>query len=157
LAPARPEHLRLLAALVRDLAARTELWRPQVRFQDGQRWWARLDGPPGIDVWLLSWLATQSTEMHDHGEAAAAFTVVHGALTEVRASKLGLTEHQVRVGQVQTVAAGVVHDVENRDAEPAVSIPAYAPRLSRMTYYRWDSTGLEPVKTLTTNEPETVE
>lgn len=156
-APAAPEPLGVLAALVRDVAARPERWHPQVRFQTEQRWWTRLDGPPGIDVWLLSWLATQGTELHDHGAAAAAFTVVRGALTEVRAATPGLTTRTVRAGQVQTVAAGVVHDVVNRDAEPAVSIHAYAPRLSRMTYYRWVDTRLEPVSTVTTTEPETAE
>lgn len=150
----RPGHLGVLAAVVRDLAAQEETWLPQVRFERGTRWWTRLEGPPGIDVWLLSWLTTQGTELHDHGDSAAAFTVVQGALTEVRAAGGQLTTQHLRSGDVQTVAPAVVHDVVNRESRPAVSIHAYAPRLTRMTYYRWGVHGLTVARSVTTTEPE---
>lgn len=49
------------------------------------RWWTRIWHDPDVDVWLLSWLPGHTTELHDHGDSAAAFTVVRGALTETRA------------------------------------------------------------------------
>jgi mannose-6-phosphate isomerase-like protein (cupin superfamily) len=153
-APPPDPRLPLLSALVSDLAARPQRWRPQVRFRPGQRWWVRLDGPPGVDVWLLSWLSSQGTELHDHGGVAAAFTVVQGALTEVRATPDGLASQRLGAGAVQTVAADVVHDVENRDPGPAVSIHAYGPRLTRMTYYEWTCGALSPTRTVATDQPE---
>ena len=56
-----------LSALTRSLAAQPDLWQPLVQFQESGRWWTRLDGPPGVDVWLLTWLPSQGTELHDHG------------------------------------------------------------------------------------------
>lgn len=149
-----PPRLQSLATLVTSLAARPELWRPQVRYRPGQRWWTRLDGPAGVDVWLLSWLSSQGTELHDHGDAGAAFTVVHGTLTEVRATPSGLVSQRLDAGAVQTVAPDVVHDVENRDPGPAVSIHAYGPRLTRMTYYEWAAGALSPTRTVATDQPE---
>jgi predicted metal-dependent enzyme (double-stranded beta helix superfamily) len=157
-APSRPTpghpRLTLLAALVRDLAAQPDLWRPRVRFHAGERWWTRLDGPHGVDVWLLTWLTSQRTELHDHGGSAAAFAVVRGALTETRPGPATLRSRRLVAGQVQTVAPGDVHDVDNGDAEPAVSIHAYAPRLTRMTYYEQVAGEVRPTRTVLTDEPE---
>ena len=81
---AAPLDVDELSALTRSLAAQPDLWRPLVQFQESGRWWTRLDAPPGVDVWLLTWLPSQGTELHDHGASAAAFTIVAGTLTEVR-------------------------------------------------------------------------
>lgn len=125
-----------------------------MRFDREQRYWTRLAAPSGVDVWLLSWYASQRTELHDHGDSAAAFTVVRGTLTEVRPTPDGLVSRRFGVGDVQTVAAGEIHDVDNRDLGPAVSIHAYAPRLRSMTYYSSDTGLLRPTRTVWTDEPE---
>lgn len=153
-ASAGQDRSRLLAALVRDLAARTDLWKPRVHFSPQDRWWTRLPGPSGVDVWLLTWLTSQGTELHDHGESAAAFTVVRGALTETRPAGDSLTSRRIGPGQVQTIAPGGVHDVDNRSSEPAVSIHAYSPRLTRMTFYAIDGGRVQPTRTVWTSEPE---
>ena len=145
-----------LSALTRSIAARPELWRPLVRFQESGRWWTRLDGPPDVDVWLLTWLPSQGTELHDHGASSAAFTVVAGTLTEIRPDDGRLVPQELRAGRTQTVDPGDLHDVLNAGTEPAVSIHAYSSPLTRMTYWARDAEGtLVPTRTVETDEPET--
>ena len=70
--------------LVAEVAARPGLWEHAVRFDGRERCWTRIDGPAGVDVWVLTWLTFQGTDLHDHGRSSAAFTVVRGALHEIR-------------------------------------------------------------------------
>ncbi|MEN0130160.1 MAG: cysteine dioxygenase family protein [Brevundimonas sp.] len=145
-----------LAALTQSLAAQPELWRPLVQFQEGGRWWTRLAAPAGVDVWLLTWLPTQGTELHDHGASSAAFTIVAGTLTEFRPGP-GATPvpRAFATGLTQTVEPGDLHDVLNAGTEPAVSIHAYSPPLTRMTYWARTLDGqLVPARTVDTDEPE---
>src|SRR3954467_6929518 len=102
-----------LRLVVDGMASDERLWRPRVRFREDGRWWTRLHGDHALDVWLLTWLTDQSTELHDHGDSAAAFTVVQGELSEVRVRGLVEDHHRVTAGQTVTVDAGVVHDVRN--------------------------------------------
>ncbi|MDQ1705537.1 MAG: hypothetical protein QOF18_1903 [Frankiaceae bacterium] len=131
-----------LTTVVTGLAADDALWRPRLRFRAEGRWWTRLHGDHVLDVWLLTWLADQSTDLHDHGGSAAAFTVVEGALEEVRPQPgAGLTRAMIVAGATSTVDPGVVHDVRNPAGTPAISIHAYSPPLRQMTYYRRDAVG----------------
>ena len=138
-----PQSLDLddLVQVVRGVAADELRWRPRVRFRSESRWWTRLHGDDALDVWLLTWLQDQSTDLHDHGASAAAFTVIEGRLSEVRLA--GLTERATLVppGGIVTVAPGVVHDVRNPSGRAAISIHAYSPPLREMTYYRQESSG----------------
>lgn len=144
-----------LVDLVRYYAEAPDLWRPQIRFRADSRWWTRLSSDDDFDVWLLTWMRDQTTELHDHGDSTAAFTVVQGALDEVRVDPAGeLFATELRPGRTQWVAPGVVHDVRNVAVLPAVSIHAYSPPLTQMTYYRQDDAGLVPVKTIVGREPE---
>jgi quercetin dioxygenase-like cupin family protein len=103
---------------------------------------------------LLTWLQDQTTELHDHGGSTAAFTVVQGALEEVRVEDGHRSAIGLRPGRTQWVAPGIVHDVRNVDVLPAVSIHAYSPPLTSMTYYRQDSAALTPIRTVEGREPE---
>jgi hypothetical protein len=48
-----------------------------------------------------------------------------------------------------------VHEVSGAGREPAVSVHAYSPPLTRMTYYDRDtSSGLRVVRTVLSHEPE---
>ena len=144
-----------LALVVRRIAADPRRWRPAVRFGKQERYWARLPGPQGVDVWLLTWLPSQATDLHDHGDSAAAFVVVQGALSEVRFDPvLGVWSTPLAAPAVRTVEPGVVHDVRADLGVPAVSIHAYGPRLSRMTYYDLDDGNLVPRRTVLGEEPE---
>jgi quercetin dioxygenase-like cupin family protein len=143
-----------LVEVVRSYADQIDLWLPQVRFTAESRWWTQLHGDDTHDVWLLSWLQDQTTELHDHGGSTAAFTVVQGALEEVRLEAGALSATDLRPGRTQWVAPGVVHDVRNVQALPAVSIHAYSPPLTSMTYYRQHGGSLVPTHTVTGREPE---
>ena len=143
-----------LVSLVQLYAEDTALWLPRVRFRADSRWWARLHGDDNVDVWLLSWMQDQTTELHDHGDSTAAFTVVQGALEELRVQGGELTATDLRPGRTQWVSPGVVHDVRNVESLPAVSLHAYSPPLTSMTYYRQTGGGLVPTHTVTGREPE---
>jgi quercetin dioxygenase-like cupin family protein len=138
------EHLSLadLDELVRDPAAAEGAWAHLVRFgTDGDRWWTRLHGDDSVDVWLLTWLPGQATDLHDHGDSAAAFAITRGRLEEVRAQRDGLVQSTVhQEGEVTWVPAGAVHDVAAVDV-PAVSIHAYSPPLRWMTYFDVEGDG----------------
>ena len=131
-----------LALIVRRVASQPHLWRPKIKFT-AERYWARLPGPEGVDVWLLTWLPSQATDLHDHGDSAAAFAVVEGALTEVRADDvLGVWSTTLHAPAVRVVEPGIVHDVRNDLVKPAVSIHAYGPRLERCASTTSTSRGL---------------
>ena len=155
---ARPRTLDVheLSSLTRSIAARSELWSPLVRFQESGRWWTRLDAPAGVDVWLITWLPSQGTELHDHGDSSAAFTVVSGTITEIRPTADGaLVPQSLATGRTQTVDAGDLHDVLNAGTEPAVTIHAYSVPLTRMTYWARTADGvLVPARVVETDEPE---
>lgn len=147
-----------LGALVRSVAADPDAWQPQLRLPrpDGQRWWACLSADALIDVWLLSWLPGQATDLHDHGPSAAAFTVVRGELAEVRVDADGrCSRHQRATGAIISVPPGLVHDVHGAGTGPAVSIHAYSPPLRRMTFYSRNARGrLYAVRSVATEQPE---
>lgn len=155
--PAAQHHLTAheLALVVRRVASRPQLWRPKIKLSQ-DRYWARLPSPAGVDVWLLTWLPSQGTDLHDHGEAAAAFAVVEGALNEVRADDvLGIWSTTLQAPAVRVVEPGIVHDVRNDGSRPAVSIHAYAPQLQQMNFYDVDDGGsLVQSRTVWTSEPE---
>jgi mannose-6-phosphate isomerase-like protein (cupin superfamily) len=144
-----------LSLLVRRIASNPRLWKSAVRFGTAERYWTRLAAPDGVDVWLLTWLPSQGTDLHDHGSSAAAFAVVEGTLTEVRADPvLGTWSTAVRAPAVRVVEPGVVHDVRNDHGAPAVSIHAYSPKLTRMTYYDLQEGRLVARREVLGNEPE---
>ncbi|RKN03309.1 cysteine dioxygenase [Streptomyces radicis] len=130
-----------LELTVRSFAARTDLWRPQVRFTRPDRWYRRLERNADFEVWLLTWLPGQGTEIHDHGGSSGAFGVVQGTLTERVFPAAGPVVRQVDVGGVRPFGPHYVHEVTNRGGGPAVSIHAYAPALTTQSYYRWDADG----------------
>src|SRR5262249_46501915 len=55
---------------------------PFVRFDDQARWPQRIYRDQRVDVWLISWLPDQGTQLHDHGGSSGAFTVLSGQLAE---------------------------------------------------------------------------
>lgn len=68
--------------------------------------------------------------------ALGALTVVSGALTERRwAGPSGLRTRTLDAGRGAGFPLGHVHDVANVERAPAVSVHAYSPPLSAMSYY----------------------
>lgn len=143
-----------LRALLLSYAQDRSRWAPLVQFHAERRWWTRLHADAAADVWLPTWMTDQVTELHDHGGSLAAFTVVQGALQELRVRDGVTTSAGCTPGTVRHVAPDVVHDVRNLEAAPAVSVHAYSPPLTSMTYYRQEASGLLATHTLTGAEPE---
>ncbi|BCL17135.1 cysteine dioxygenase [Micromonospora sagamiensis] len=106
-----------------------------VRFDPAQRWYARLASGPDHEVWLLTWLPGQGTDLHDHGGSAGAFLVVSGALTEEVVAGGQLRPHLLAAGVGRRFGPRHVHRVTNRGDRPAVSLHVYRPALHRMTRY----------------------
>jgi predicted metal-dependent enzyme (double-stranded beta helix superfamily) len=149
--------LSSLSALVRAAADEPAMWRPQLRLPTAaDRWWTRLASDSRVDLWLLSWLPGHTTDLHDHGGSAAAFTVVEGLLSEDRIDGQGRrTSYERRPGSAIWLAPSVIHDVSGAGDAPTVSIHAYSPPLCAMNYYAQDERGTpRVVRTVHTDEPE---
>jgi hypothetical protein len=147
-----PVSLADLAGLTRDIAAEVAAGRHAIRVDETHRWSHRLHADDHLDVWLISWATLQAAELHDHGGSIGALTVVSGELTEWQwspgreddhdalAEELasrgpGLRRRTHTAGGGAAFGLGHVHDVSNRAATPAVSVHAYSPPLSAMSYY----------------------
>lgn len=123
-----------------------------LRFDPHERWSSRLWADDTVDLWLLTWTQDQSTELHDHGGSAGAFHVVTGELEEVLADG---RRRRLMAGSGVGFGPSHVHDVANRGPLPAVSVHAYSPPLSQMSYYERDATGLLlRTVTVATTHPE---
>ncbi|MCK1797108.1 cysteine dioxygenase family protein [Streptomyces sp. XM4193] len=141
-----------LAEMVRSFAARPELWAAQVQFTEPERFYTRLEVTDAHEVWLLTWLPGQGTEIHDHGGASGAFTVVRGALTERTFPRsphpVHTTPWELPTESIRAFGPRHTHRVTNLSVEPAVSIHAYSPALAAMSYYRQlDDGSVELVRT----------
>jgi hypothetical protein len=132
---------------------------PFIDFDAEARWHQRIYRDASVDVWLISWLPTQGTQLHDHGGSAGSFTVVSGELAEAEYVRTG-----AHTGELQELTrpagcsvgfdARYVHDVRNMSLAPAVSVHAYSSPLTSMTYYDLVDGALERVATLATDDPE---
>jgi mannose-6-phosphate isomerase-like protein (cupin superfamily) len=155
--PNDPMNTYELSAFALRAAQDLSLWEPHVRFDRHRRYWARLPSPDDVDLWLLTWLPDQATELHDHGDSAAAVVVLSGRLTEVRARPDGHLSSSVLVrGGAYGLPVGTIHDVVNVGPEPAVSVHAYSPRLTQMTFYATGEGWLRPVRTTVADDEAAV-
>jgi hypothetical protein len=132
---------------------------PFIDFDADARWHRRIYRDASVDVWLISWLPSQGTQLHDHGGSAGSFTVVSGELAEAVYERMAghaaeLQEHTRPAGSSVGFDARYVHDVRNMSTVPAVSVHAYSSPLTSMTYYDLVAGSLEQVATLLTDDPE---
>jgi predicted metal-dependent enzyme (double-stranded beta helix superfamily) len=141
-APTVPAPLELpeLIALTRRYAAEVHAGRHRVVVDPQRRWYNLLRSDDTVDVWLITWATEQFAELHDHGGSRGALTVVRGALTEDRWSTrdAGLLNRRLTPDHSAGFGHGYVHEVSNPDVEPAVSVHAYSPPLTEMSYYAVD-------------------
>ena len=155
--PVDPAQLVEFARFFAD-EARTGAY-PFVDFNADERWHQRIYRDPRIDIWLISWLPTQGTQLHDHGGSCGAFTVLSGTLTE--SVPCGYADGRVRIrdderceGSSVRFGRHYIHDVRNSSDAAAVSVHAYSPPLTSMTYYDLSGGDLAAVKTVATDDPE---
>ena len=132
---------------------------PFIRFDPEARWHRRIYRDQRVDVWLIGWSPTQGTELHDHGGSAGAYTVVSGELDEATfvatGSRAGtLRDRTLRAGRSVGFDARYVHDVRNLSQAPAVSVHAYSPPLTSMSYYEVTDGRLDRLVTVATDDPE---
>ena len=138
-----------LAAATR-YAADPDSWPVAPRFDAVDRWYHRLTQEPGHEVWLLTWLPGQGTDLHDHGGSAGAFHVFSGTLTEdtVTTGPDGsprITARELGEGAGRRFGTRHIHRITNCSHRPAISIHAYGPALTTMTRYRIGAAGLDIV------------
>ena len=140
----RLDHL----ATATRFAAAPEQWHVAPRFNPVSRWYERLHVADDYEVWLLTWLPGQGTDLHDHGGSAGAFHVFAGTLTEDTVTTTGggparIVGRELGEGAGRRFGSRHVHRITNRSSRPAVSIHVYGPALSTMTRYRLGLDGLE--------------
>lgn len=125
-----------------------------------QRWFTRVYGDDDVDIWLISWVPGQSTELHDHGGSLGALTVLSGSLNEFRWAGTELRAHRLDAGDQATFPLGWVHDVVWAPSPitvtgPTLSVHAYSPPLTAMSYYEvTDRNTLRRQRTVLTDQPE---
>ena len=140
----RLDHL----AIAQQYAAHPDEWPVAPRFNPSERWYHRLVAAGDHEVWLLTWLPGQGTELHDHGGSAGAFHLFSGTLTEdTIVDRPGepprITSRELGEGAGRRFGAQHIHRVINRGTRPAVSIHVYGPALTTMTRYRIGAGGLD--------------
>ena len=121
-----------------------------------ERWFTRLHSDDELDVWLISWVPNQATELHDHGGSLGALTLLNSALNELRWDGLRLRRRRLNAGDQAGFPLGWVHDVTWAPAEqaPALSVHAYSPPLIAMSYYEvTQHNTLRRVRTRLTDTP----
>ncbi|SHG98779.1 Cysteine dioxygenase type I [Jatrophihabitans endophyticus] len=128
---------------------------PYIDYDPDERWHQRIYRDRRVDVWLISWLPTQGTQLHDHGGSAGSFTVLDGELTEaVVTGGDRLVDHRRGANESVGFGARYVHDVRNLSDAPAVSVHAYSAPLTSMNFYDLNDGRLERLATLATDDPE---
>jgi predicted metal-dependent enzyme (double-stranded beta helix superfamily) len=131
----RVDHLEV----ARHYARNVHLWNVQPQFDVANRWYACLAEDTDTQIWLLTWLPGQGTDLHDHGGSAGAFVIVSGALTEETATtgRYGTDVHTdvVAAGHGRRFATNHVHRMTNTFRSPAISVHVYGPSLATMNRY----------------------
>ncbi|GLY05958.1 MULTISPECIES: cysteine dioxygenase family protein [Actinoplanes] len=139
----RLDHL----AIAREYADAAHEWPVAPRFNPVDRWYHRLAAADDHEVWLLTWLPGQGTEIHDHGGSAGAFHIFGGTLTEDTVSTAGgtprIVSRELGEGAGRRFGGHHIHRIINNSIRPAVSVHVYGPALTSMTKYRIGPDGLE--------------
>ena len=113
-----------LHAIAQRHAADPDQWPVAPRFNASERWYHRLAEYDDHEVWLLTWLPGQGTDLHDHGGSAGALHVVTGDLVEDTVSRPGsgraprVSVRQFSAGLGHAFGPRHVHRVTNRSTRP---------------------------------------
>jgi len=130
-----------LLALAREVAVDRVDWQARVSDDWSERWYSLLDRNDELEIWLQGWPASRGIDLHDHGSSSGALVVVEGSLVETYLDAgrprrpRALRRRRWSAGQAVSFGPDHVHDLSNRRAAPALSIHAYSPPLTSMTFY----------------------
>jgi Cysteine dioxygenase type I len=153
------------------LSGRCEHLLPSGGVPAAERWFTRIRGDDELDIWLISWVPGQPTELHDHGGSLGALTVLSGALNEFRWDGRQLRRRRLDDGDQAGFPLGWVHDVvwaprpvvgpavgstvAAAPVQPTLSVHAYSPPLTAMSYYEVTQRNrLRRTRTELTDQPE---
>ena len=132
-----------LLALANGLATTAADWPGLDHGPSDRRRWALMTASPFFEAWAIVWPPGGTVELHDHGGAAGALAVTQGVLSETallcEQGRLGARTTVLTAGSSTSFDRGHIHDVVNPGTGPALSVHVYAPRLSTMAYYRFDT------------------
>ena len=119
------------------VASRPALYRDLIVDDEDGRWWLLLLATPSFEVRLLTWEHDQSSFWHDHGGSSGVFAVTQGTLRERSRARdhVGVETREFAAGEFGSFGPEHVHEVEHISGHPAVSIHAYSPPLTGLTYY----------------------
>ncbi|ORI27361.1 cysteine dioxygenase family protein [Rhodococcus sp. 1168] len=136
-----------------DILPESGLWPAE------ERWASRLHADDDLDVWLISWVPDRSTELHDHAGSIGALTVLSGSLVESRWAGNELKSRHLDAGDQASFPLGWVHDVVHASGSaapgPTLSVHAYSPPLTAMSYYEvTEHSSIRRTRTELTDEPE---
>jgi hypothetical protein len=129
------------------------------------RWFVLLHGDDEVDIWLISWAPGHRTELHDHGGSLGALTLLSGSLDEFRWDGTRLRRRRLEAGDQAGFPLGWVHDVlwapiaeaapVTLAVGPTLSVHAYSPPLTVMSYYEvTEQNTLRRKRTELTDQPE---
>ena len=147
------------------LSGRCDHLLPGDGVPESERWFTRIRGDDELDVWLISWVPGHATELHDHGGSLGALTVLSGSLNEFRWDGEKLRRRRLDAGDQAGFPLGWVHDVVwaprtaptrvAAPAQPTLSVHAYSPPLTAMSYYEvTEPNRLRRQRTELTDQPE---
>jgi predicted metal-dependent enzyme (double-stranded beta helix superfamily) len=129
-----PEQLERFVARLADEPQR---WRQLVRHREDVRVYEQIFADERLNAWLICWSDGQDTGFHDHDRSAGAVAVVRGRVRDERLRLGGgQTVREFAAGERFNLPASAIHRVLHSGAEPAVTIHAYSPPLTRMGAYR---------------------
>jgi hypothetical protein len=126
-----------LARVVQAVGERHDLFDDLVVSDEQNRWWLLLYGAANFELKLLTWERGQVSNWHDHGGSSGAFEVARGALTEQfrGADSVSVVSRTLNAGQRSTFGPHHLHDVAFHGGPPTVSVHAYSPPLTALTFY----------------------
>jgi quercetin dioxygenase-like cupin family protein len=126
-----------LEQFVSNLAASPEQWQHHVRHSDDVRVYELIWDDEDVNAWVICWSEDQDTGYHDHDRSSAAIAVISGQVREERL-RLGRSPlvRTVQGGSTFTVPPAAIHRVLHAGQNPAVTIHAYSPPLTRTGAYR---------------------
>ncbi len=130
-----------LAETLQTWAAQTDAWQALIRHDAQERVYELVHRDADVELYLVCWMPGHDTGFHDHDDSAAAITVLEGQITEERLSISGAVKRTLDKNATVTIGKEAIHRVRHAGDQPAVTLHAYSPPLSRVGTYEFADDG----------------